>query len=154
MVMVRLYWSMGRRMMILDGKPDVAVLLVVAVEGAGDDVAGGVVDVLLVGQQVDAADVDDAEGVGDLVLGWDEEFEVVVGLFDEILLLAVGSDDAGVGGEGDELVGAESADEQGVEEDGGAEAVEAFFRGFVDVTGAVHGATFGWDPELAIFSRR
>ena len=96
----------------LCGVPDVAVLLVIAIEGAGDDLAVGIVDVLLEGAEVDAADVDDAGGVEGLIRSGGEDFEVIIGLFDEILLFAVDLDDAGVGGERDEFIGRESAHQQ------------------------------------------
>src|ERR1039458_7643969 len=57
------------------GEADVAELPVVAVKGLGCDHAIGVVDVLLVGQQVDAADVNDTQGTSSVAVGLGEELE-------------------------------------------------------------------------------
>ena len=57
------------------GEVDVAEVLVVAVEGLGFDLAVGVVDVLAPGEQIGAADVDDAQGAGDLALRLGEELD-------------------------------------------------------------------------------
>src|SRR6266702_1407046 len=51
------------------GEVDVAKLLIIAVGSLGRDLAFFVVDVLAVGEQIDSADVNDAEDLGGLALG-------------------------------------------------------------------------------------
>jgi hypothetical protein len=131
---------------------DVAVFLVIGIGCAGDDTASGVVDVLLVGQQVGSADVDDALGVDGLALGLGEDFEIVVGLFEEIFLFVSGLDHTNVLGEGDDLAGSELLDEKGVEEDEGPEVFEAVLRGFSDLVGSDDGAASGGDEEFEGFA--
>ena len=108
----------------MGGEGDVAGLLILGVEGARDDQPFVVVDVLLVGQQVAAADVDDAPDVGDLTLGLGEDLDVVVGLFDQVFLFLGVLEDAVVGGEGVDLLRLDAADEERVGEDGGSQVLK------------------------------
>ena len=68
--------------------------------------------------------MDDALGAGDLALGREEHGDVVVGLLDEVFGGGI-FEEACVEGTGDDLVGAGALDEEGVEEDVGAEVFEA-----------------------------
>jgi hypothetical protein len=136
----------------LHGEGGVAEFLIVAVESASDDGAVGAVDVLLVREEVIAADVDDADGMGGLAFGLSEKLEVVVLLLDEIFFVFFICDDARVLGEDDDLVGTQAMNEERVEEDRGAEVFEAVGRGFGDFAGADHGEVALGNPELPGFT--
>lgn len=126
--------------------------LVVGVEGAGGDLALVVVDVLLVGQEIAAADVDDAEGAGKGAMGLGEELDVVVWLFDEVVLLAGVLVDADVLGKRDDVVGGDALDEHGVQDGAGAEVLEAVFGRGCDGVGAGDGTVLDGDEQLEGFA--
>src|SRR5690242_4997554 len=62
----------------LGGKGNVAEVLIVAINSLGDNLALVIIDVLLIRQHVDAADVDNAVSVRGLSLGLREDFHVVI----------------------------------------------------------------------------
>jgi len=101
-----------------------AEVLIAGIGDRGFEVAVGVVDVLLVGEEVVAMDGDDADG--DELAGAGLEAgdgEDIFGNGEEVFALGI-FEGVGFGGDGIEVVGIEAADGKGVNEEAGAHVEE------------------------------
>ena len=151
------------------GEVNLAVVLVVAVSDGSDDATSGVVDVLLIGLEGLAAVVDNAACLQDIA-GWTrirrraagDNREVIVRLdmdgvglgFSLSFCFAPGRQRALAVCQGDEFNGIDALEQDGVEENAGAEVFKRVPGWRFYFVGANASLVLGWDDELEVVTVR
>lgn len=130
---------------------DGADLLKLVVVDDGDDAALVVVDVLLIGQEREASEMDDADSL-EHVIALDVEYgEIVVRLFDGVFRTGGRGQDAGVTGEGDVLIRLAGGHKKCIANDAWPKVFKTIFGGRGELVRTDHGAIFWWDEQLEVF---